>query len=202
MDKPMSNRLAKIFCLIIAWFGLSQSEAFACSCAGLASPNDDLRDADVVFAGRVIDKEIEGGDSRIRFDWRPPFVHLADLHLTEGYDKTLTAFEVTRVWKGSILARTSVDGSSPCGYDFRLGEEYIVYAKWFEGKLHTGMCWRNNELRNASADLAAFGAGNPPALNPSLAPNNISALIAVLLWISLLGWVTWRAHRKYGVQRS
>ena len=51
MDKSMSNRLAIIFVLIIAWIGLSQSAAFACSCAGLSSPSDDLRDADVVFAG-------------------------------------------------------------------------------------------------------------------------------------------------------
>jgi hypothetical protein len=202
MDKPMSNRLAKIFGLIIAWIGLSQSAAFACMCVGLPTPNDYLRDADVVFAGRVIDKEIEGGDSRIRFDWSPPFIHLTDLQLTEGYDKTFTVFEVTRVWKGDILARTSVDSSSPCGYDFRLGEEYIVYAKWFEGKLHTGMCQRNNELRNASADLAAFGAGKPPAPNPSLAPDYIRALIAVLLAFSLLGWATWRAHCKFGVQKS
>jgi hypothetical protein len=202
MDKLMSNRLAKIFGLIIAWIGLSQSAAFACMCERLPTPNDYLREADVVFAGRVIDKEIEGGDSRIRLDWRPPFIHLTDLHLTEGYDKTLTAFEVTRVWKGDILARTSVDGSSPCGYDFRLGEEYIVYAKWFEGKLHTGMCWRNNELHNASADLAAFGAGKPPTPTPSLMANYIRALIAVLLWFSLLGWATWLAHRKFGVQRS
>ena len=202
MDKPMSNRLAKIFILIIAWIGLSQSAAFACMCRLLSSPNDYLREADVVFAGKVLDKEIEGGDSRIRFDWRPPFIHLTDIHLTEGSDKT-SIFEVTTVWKGEVLARTSVDsGSSSCGYNFRLGEEYIVYAKWSEGKLHTHGCWRNNELRNASADLAAFGAGKPPTPSPSLAPDYIRALIAVLLAVSLLGWVTWRAHCKYGVQKS
>jgi hypothetical protein len=198
----MSNRLAKFFGLIIAWIGLSQSAAFACMCVMLPAPNDYLRDADFVFAGRVIDKEIDGGDSRIRFDWSPPFIHLTDIQLTEGSDKT-SIFEVTTVWKGEVLARTSVDSdSSSCGYNFRLGEEYIVYGKWSEGKLYTDMCWRNNELRNASADLAAFGAGKPPNPNPSLAHNYILALIAVLLAVSLLGWLTLRAHCKYGVQKS
>jgi hypothetical protein len=96
-----------------------------------------------------------------------------------------------------LVARTDI-----YGYDFRQGEEYIVYAKWFEGKLHTGGCSRTNELRNASADLAAFGAGKPPWPNPSLAANYLRAMIAVLLVFSLLGWATWWAYRKYGVQRS
>jgi len=189
--------MAKIFSFIAIWIGLSQSTAFACVCAG-GSPNDHLQMADIVFAGKVIAEE-KGGwrTSRIRFEWDPPFIHLA-----ENPDEILTTFEVTTVWKGEILARTSVDNSEICGHLFRQGEEYIVYAVWARGELFTGSCLRTNELRDAGEDLTAFGAGKPPTPIPSLALKFIRAMIAVLLLLSLLGWSTWRARRKYGDLRS
>src|SRR5262249_45893853 len=113
-----------------------------------------------------------------------------------------TTFEVTTVWKGNIFAKTSVVSGAPCGYYFRHGEEYIVYATWFEGKLATGQCTRNNELRDAGEDLAAFGSGSAPAPNPSSAPNHIGKLIAVFLLLSVLGLAGWQARRKYGIQKT
>src|SRR5262245_1118993 len=189
--------MAKIFSFIAIWIGLSQSTAFACWCVQ-GSPSVHIQIADVVFAGKAIAEEKGGWRTRrVRFEWRPPFIYL-----TEDPDEKLTTFEVTTVWKGKIFAKTSVVHGGPCDYHFRQGEEYIVYAKWFEGELATGICMRNNELRDAGEDLAAFGAGKPPAPNPSLVANYIRAMIAVLLLLSLLGWSTWRARRKYGVQRS
>jgi len=197
MDKLMSKRLTKIFVLITAWIGLSQSAALACSCSRL-SPNELLQEADVVFAGKVItENKVGWWPSWIRFKLNPPFVER-----TEDFYRSRTTFEVATVWKGKIFAKTSVVSGSPCGYYFRHGEEYIVYARWFEGNLGTGLCWRNNELRDAGEDLAAFGSGKPPAPNPSSAPNYIRALIVVFLLLFLLGWATWQARRKYGVQRS
>jgi hypothetical protein len=77
-----------------------------------------------------------------------------------------------------------------------------VYAKLFKYELHTDWRWRNNKLRDAGIDLAVFGAGNPPAPNPSSQSEYIIRLLIVLMLLSKLGWAARQARRKYGVQKS
>jgi hypothetical protein len=57
------------------------------------------------------------------------------------------------------------------------------------------------DAQTCGQDLAAFGAGKPPAPNQSPRVNYIGGVIAVLM-PSLLGWTAWQARRKYGVQKS
>jgi hypothetical protein len=196
----MYTRLRQIFILIIAWISLNQSVAFACCmCLEAKTPNEELQRVDVVFAGRVVAANQKVWRiNYIEFERRPPF-----LHLTEDWDRR-TAFEVTTVWKGDIFAKTSIIHSlsgSYCGYAFDQGEEYIVYAYWVEGELHTSRCARNKKLSDASEDLAAFGAGRPPAPNPSSVANYIGKPAAVFLLLSMLGLAGRQARRKYGVQK-
>jgi hypothetical protein len=154
--------------------------------------------ADVVFAGKVIAENKAGRwFDWIRFKSSPPFIERID----EFY-QSRTALEVAAVWKGKIFAKTSVVSGPPCGYYFRHGEEYIVYAWWHEGELGASYCTRNKKLSAAGEDLAAFGAGKPPAPNPSSMANYIRALIAVFLLLSVLGLAGWQARRKYGLQKS
>src|SRR5262245_52192838 len=200
MDKLMSKRVAKNFGLIAVWIGLSQSAALACLCEGPDSPNEKLRSADVVFAGKVIaESKLWWWPSWINFKWSPPFIRRDDASY-----QSRTVFEVTTVWKGDIFAKTSVisEPLSSCGYRFRSGEEYIVYAGRSEGGLRTAACWGNAKLSRAGEDLAAFGAGKPPAPNPSSHGAYIGRLITVLTLLSLLGWAALLARRKYGVQKS
>jgi len=193
MDKLTSKRLTKIFVLFTAWIGLGQSAALACSCF-TPPPNDELRIADVVFAGKAIaENKVGWWPSWISFKRDPPFIERA-----EDVNQDRTTFEVTTVWKGKIFAKTSVVSGGPCGYGFRHGEEYIVYATWFEEKLVTHACMRNNELRDAGEDLAAFGSGRAPEPNPPLAHNYIGKLITIFLLLSVLGLAGWQAWRKYG----
>jgi hypothetical protein len=56
------------------------TDAFACSCAGI-STNRALREADAVFRGTVINKEVVGRNARARTDIR---------------------FAVDRVYKGTV----------------------------------------------------------------------------------------------------
>jgi hypothetical protein len=198
MDKLMSKRMAKNFGLIAVWIGLSQSAALACTCEGPASPDGRLLSADVVFAGKVIaEGKVGWWPSWINFKWSPPFIERND-----AFYQWRTVFEVTTVWKGDIFAKTSVVSGRPCGFRFSPGEEYIVYAGRFEGGLRTGACRGNAHLSRAGEDLAAFGAGNPPAPNPSPHGAYIGRLITVLTLLSLLGWAALLARRKYGVQKS
>jgi hypothetical protein len=198
MDKLMSKRVVKKFGLIAVWIGLSQSAALACSCAGPISPNGKLRASDVVFAGKVIaESKVGWWSSWIKLKWSPPFIER-----TDAFYQSRTVFEVTTVWKGDISANTSVVSGPPCGYRFRPGEEYIVYAGLFKEGLRTGACRGNDKLSRAGEDLAAFGAGKPPAPNPSPQGAYIGRLITVLTLLSLLGWAALLARRKYGVQKS
>jgi hypothetical protein len=198
IDELMSKRLAKFCILIIAWIGLNHSAALACACPRLPSPNEDLRRADVVFAGRAIAEGKAGWWADwIRFKWSPPFVQR-----TDAYYQSRTVFEVTTVWKGDVSVKTALIIESICGYYFRPGEEYIVYANRYNKGLGTYPCRRINKLSAAGEDLAAFGAGRPPTPNPSLAANYITALIVVFMLLSALGLSLWQARRKYGAQIS
>jgi hypothetical protein len=193
MDKLRSKRLTKIFVLISAWIGLGQSAALACSCM-MPPPNELLQEADFVFAAKVIaENKVGRWDSWIRFKWSPPFIER-----TEDFYESRTTFEVATVWKGKIFVKTSVVSGGTCGYYFRHGDEYIVFARWFEGRLVTDACMGNNRLGDAGEDLAAFGSGSPPEPNPPSASNYIGKLIAIFLLLSVLSLAGWQARRKYG----
>jgi len=78
-------------------------------------------------------------------------------------------FKVERVWKGvsgtSVFVTTSPSETS-CGYNFKVGNKYLVYAGKAKGQkyLSTGLCSRTSA---AQKDLAALGKGRVPAQKPA-----------------------------------
>jgi hypothetical protein len=195
----MPKHLIPILVLIIVWLGFNQSTTLAC-CPPPMAPNENLEMADVVFAGKVITANQEAWRiNRIRLVLNRPFILL-----TEDIDRYRTTFEVTKVWKGDVTARTHILHSvlSSVGYSFRQGNEYIVYASRFGGELQTDQCFRNNPLSAAGEDLLALGAGKPPAPNPSSLSDLTRRLAVLSLLLGLFGWAIWQARRKYGVQKS
>jgi len=85
------------------------TEAFACSCVGI-STNRALREADAVFRGTVISKDVVGRSDRARTDIR---------------------FAVDRVYKGTVyreqLVASSRD-SDACGLDPEIGSTWVIFA--------------------------------------------------------------------------
>jgi hypothetical protein len=199
----MLKRIILILCLMVVWPGLNQSAALAYDSCSTPTLSEALQMADVVFAGKVETANQEAWRiNRIRFEWRAPFIHL-----TEDDDRFRSTFDVTRVWKGDVNARTSViHPTSLCcgcgGYSFRQGEEYIVYASSVGGELHTHSCFRNSPLITAGEDLSALGVSKPPLLNPSSFGDLTRRLAVLSLFLGLFGWAIWQARRKYGVQKS
>jgi hypothetical protein len=186
--------------LMVVWLGLNQSAVLACPCWDKLTPSENLNVAGAVFAGRLISsKEEVWRNNRLRFDRRPPFIHL-----TEDGDWYRSTFEVTKVWKGDVTVKTSVFHpiSGCASYSFRREEEYIVYASWFKDELHTAGVYRNTLLSEAGEDLLAFGAGKPPLPNPSSLSDLSRRLTVLSLLLGLFGWAIWQARRKYGVQKS
>jgi hypothetical protein len=71
------------------------------------------------------------------------------------------SFRVSEVWKGpereTLEVTTPSEGGPACGYSFKEGREYLVYA---EGKkMNVSSCGRTTLLSKASADLEVLGNG-------------------------------------------
>ncbi len=115
--------------LLILAAAILASPATACSCL-YGGPCQDAK-ARVIFTGRVVDAT------------------------RAGLGSTYT-FEVTEVFRGMPARRVQVsagnDGAS-CGYQFQIGEEYLVYANEDNGVLSTNLCNGNKVLQDAASDL-------------------------------------------------
>ena len=128
--------------LILLAFGLPifSTEAAACQCAGEGKPCEEYWKASVVFAAVVT------GSSTTT--------------VTEGdnaFSQRLVHFRLDRAYKGIEGAEVQVMtglGGGDCGYGFRLGEKYLVYAfRSTDKKLHTSICTRTRPLSEADEDL-------------------------------------------------
>ena len=111
--------------------GLWSVPADACSCAGPGLPCEAVWRSDVVFSGRVVSLES-----------RAP-----------GTETLGVEFAVIQNLRGPQLRTIVVANSGGCGYSFKIGESYLVYAKSFQGTLTTSMCTRTRPLRDAADDL-------------------------------------------------
>ena len=115
------------------------NQAYACSCDGERTVKEQLRSADAVFVGRVIEQSKTG----------------------------LTTFHVAAVWKGNTgktakLRTLEVQKDfiiySTCDYQFVLNEEYLVYAYYNDKhELKTSICTRTTSLFEAGDDFDVLG---------------------------------------------
>src|SRR5215475_8937693 len=182
----MSRRLISILSLTFVWLATNQVTALASTCWVRQAPCEESQMADAIFAGRVIVANQQDWRERIGLNRYPPFIHLYDLG-----DRYFSTFEVTRVWKGDVTASTYVIHPithPDVGYSFRQGEQYIVYARKFNGSFYTIACYRNNLLSAAGEDLLAFGAGKLPIPNPSARRELTLRLTILCLFLALIGW--------------
>ena len=120
--------------------------AQACSCR-IATTADQVRDADVVFVGRIDDRTVTG-------------------------DVTWNAFTVDRVVKGKSTERAVVIGpqTDMCGLDLRGSGPFVVFAREREGHLRTQGCSGTGPLRpEVAADLDQL-AGPAPERSEAAQP--------------------------------
>jgi len=133
----LSMRTAAAALLLLALYA---NPASACSCLSNGPPCQWYFQVDAVFAGAVtVISEIDG----------PP-----DL----PYPLRLVRFAVERGFRGVDAATAEAVtgmGGGDCGYPFKTGERYLVYAyRNQEGRLVTGICSRTRPLAEADEDLA------------------------------------------------
>ena len=123
-------RFGLILSLSVALFLWAAKETHACVCSPDSSPAWRLDRADSVFVGKVTSMtsfEIAPGSPRV-------------------FPDTIVTFEVQRIWKGVRYheMHTLTALYNTCGYDFRLGNEYLVYVRNNE----TGVCDGTSHMRH------------------------------------------------------
>lgn len=127
---------ALVFAAVVAL----PSVCHACSCAPSPPPEVAVQNASAVFAGKVLGISQQGRDLAV-------------------------LFEVVRTWKGArqtqVIVYTGLGGAE-CGYGFKTGETYLVYA-YGTNSLETGICTRTRPISAAGDDLKSLGEGAPPA---------------------------------------
>jgi hypothetical protein len=122
--------------------------AHACTCGGGVPFREVAKGANssAVFSGEVLDVET-------------------------GLPSSSVTFQVSEVWKGR--ERETVEVSTPrsgasCGYAFKEGQEYLVYAYWGpQGSpptpaLKVDICTETKPLSEAGANLRVLGEGQRP----------------------------------------
>lgn len=140
-------------------FAITPQRCLACSCIPPPGQSEARDQAAAVFRGRVVASEQKRS--------------------ADGYGYQQVTFQVATVWQGTVTREMIVytgSGGGDCGYPFRQGQDYLVYAsnvrasgppQYFPaGALATGTCNRTKPLAQAGDDLTALGPGAPPADAP------------------------------------
>jgi hypothetical protein len=127
---------------------LNCAVGLACTCAPPKPVAQALEDASAVFSGKVLKiKRVKRGEQ----------AELADVEVV---------FAINRSWKGAKQRTLSVFTSSQsaaCGYGFKKGRTYLVYAHGnSEQKLSTSICSRTKRFSEAGEDLKELGAAKGP----------------------------------------
>jgi hypothetical protein len=139
-------RIAGLIILVVA----ACNSGLACTCAGVGPACSEAPSPNVaaVFLGTVESVGtpsifgIFGGD---RVMSATPFGGVIQV-----------ALSVQEAFKGvdskKVVVRTN-SSEAACGYPFKKGEQYLVYATEWEGQLYTSICQRTRPARFAAEDL-------------------------------------------------
>ena len=132
---------------ILIAISLSSQTVHACSCGGKGTPCESYGDAAAVFVGTAVAvRRNEPPKQRDRKE--------------ENWLPMAYKFSVEQSYLG--VASTEVEvftGSSggDCGYEFTMGQRYLIYAYRYKENLSTSICTRTRSFSNATEDLAFLG---------------------------------------------
>lgn len=126
--------------IVLFLFVALPDPAGACSCMPSGPPCQNYFQVDAVFVGKVetISTVEDASDSHFR--------------------RRLVAFALERAFRGVQGNRVEVTtgmGGGDCGYDFKVGERYLVYAYRQQGvrQFATGICSRTRPIAEAAEDV-------------------------------------------------
>ena len=128
---------------VFGWLGLTSSLVHACSCFPVGPPCQAYGSATAVFTGTAVSMRRVGPNDA-----------------QAVYRARVFKFSVDQAYLG--VAGTEIEvhtgaGGGDCGYNFTIGERYLVYASVYNNKLATGMCTRTKPFAQANEDLGFLG---------------------------------------------
>lgn len=164
---------------VVAW----PSAASACSCEQPPGVEEELSRSDAVFSGKVISIEE-----------KPPLLSVPS--------KTVI-FEVAKIWKGieqSQVKITTGQGGGDCGFDFNMGQEYLIYAvksnSYGLNSLSTIICDRTAILSQSQGDLPLLGEGQAPTQEVDLLSSTGWFLpLAGFIVIAIIAFTVYRKRK-------
>jgi hypothetical protein len=181
---PAGGRLnAGVTCglvfLVLSWV-LGGVSASACQCGSFPGPAEAATKSAAVFEGRV------------ESVW--PVSYVAFFGPTVGLSYTFT---ISRVWKGAPgRTLTLVHEGTNCGFFFRAGTTYLVYAiphRSLAGRMTSTICLPTKEIGRASGDLSVLGpAASLGGLGPFVAEAPMRRLVRRVVASALVGWLSIR----------
>jgi hypothetical protein len=137
-------RIFKLFLAVGVFLLVCVKSIHACTCAPPQSASKELERAAAVFSGKVVSIKRHKGASDL-------------------FTRVEVVFEVKTAWKRVESAEISIftsAQSSACGYSFKAGRTYLVYAHGNDdGRLVTSICSRTRRLKDAREDLKELGSG-------------------------------------------
>lgn len=140
-------------------FFVSNSPALACSCMGPTTPADALKSADAVFSGKVIEKAPSRHRSKEQ-DPLPPNYYQPDQY--DEFGSTTFTFEVDEAFKGVKSRKVLIETTTVCcmcGFNFKVGESYLVFAQRSDGDLFTtNICTGTDWLSNSKDEISLLRA--------------------------------------------
>jgi hypothetical protein len=127
--------------IFFLFFASNVSEIFACDCAILTDPNlqvlvnEGYTRASAVFSGKVIKIDKKPNNNFIKI-----------------------TFKVGKFWKRTLeneVVVTTTNSDEDCGYNFKVGEKYLVYAYGDKDGLNADICNRTSLLKS-NKDIQAL----------------------------------------------
>ena len=139
-------RSSLFFVLLIGTLSFLGGEAKACDCEyGGSLPCYEYWRSDAVFQGTVVSQQNLDEDN-------------------DGFSQRLARLAIEQAFKGITGSQVDIvtgRGGGECGYPFKDGQRYLVYAfrdRKDTSRWHTSICTRTRPFSEAGEDLAYFSA--------------------------------------------
>ncbi|MEM9163282.1 MAG: hypothetical protein AAGC54_09460 [Cyanobacteria bacterium P01_F01_bin.4] len=132
LKRQLSKLAVAALLLTPGMISINSEPAYGCSCIRPESASVERDRNTAVFAGEVSS-------------------------LTPTATGYAVDFTVSDQWKGDLgenVQITTGPHSAACGYNFEVGQAYLVYAYGDETDLSVSLCSRTTTLDNATADIA------------------------------------------------
>jgi hypothetical protein len=132
------------------------TDVLACSCAPSGPPCQNAFQVDVVFAGTV------RSGVPLPDDDLPP-LRPGEMRIPRTVRVKFDTVVPFRGIPGSKVTVLTAGSGPACGYGFKPGERYLVYANSKGAELVTGICSRTRPLSEAAEDVQFFQALSAPS---------------------------------------